>query len=232
MIIAIHQPQYMPWSGYFHKMASVDRFIMLDNVQFKKNEWQHRNRIRGPNGPQWLTVPITYKFPQLISEVGIADGQQWRTKHLRSIEACYKKSRYYQEYSGQFEAFFDHDYATISECNIRSVRLLAGCLGIVTPIDVASSFTAEGSSTQRLVNICRHFGADTYLAGAGGRDYMDMALFEAAGIAVRFQQFGPPLYPQLFCKEADDFVAGLSAIDLLFNCGPDSSALLMRTASS
>jgi hypothetical protein len=118
----------------------------------------------------------------------------------------------------------------LSECNIHSIRLLAQCLGIFTPIDIASSFTTEGSSTERLVNICRHFDATTYLAGAGGRDYMDMAVFEKAGISVRFQEFSPPHYPQQFCKEDIDFVAGLSAIDLLFNCGAESRALLMGAA--
>jgi hypothetical protein len=115
----------------------------------------------------------------------------------------------------------------LSPCNIESIRLLAGCLGITTPLETASSFTVEGASTERLVNMCRYFGADTYLAGAGGRDYMDMALFDAAGISVVFQEFHPPRYLQLWCKGEDDFIPGLSAIDLIFNCGPDAYQVLM-----
>jgi hypothetical protein len=228
MIITIHQPQYMPWSGYFNKIASADMFVMLDNVQFKKNEWQHRNRIRGPNGPQWISVPTTYKFPQLISEVCVADDQQWQVKHLRSIEACYKKSPYFKSYFSRFEAFFNLSYSKLCVCNIESVKLLKECLGIETPVEIASSFTCDGSSTERLVNICRHFGADTYLAGAGGHDYMDLSLFDAAGISVKFQDFHPPRHPQLWCKEEHDFISGLSVIDMIFNCGPVAYKILMR----
>ncbi|MBN1575392.1 MAG: WbqC family protein [Chitinispirillaceae bacterium] len=230
MILAIHQPQYMPWSGYFHKMASADRFVLLDNVQFKKNEWQHRNRIRGPNGAQWISVPTTYKFPQLINEVGIADEGQWRIKHLRSIEACYRKSPFFNDFFPKFEAFFARSFTMLSPCNIDSIRLLAECLGITTPIEIASSFSVEGSSTERLINICRRFGADTYLAGAGGRDYMNMNLFDAAGISVIFQEFDPPRYPQLWCREEGDFIPALSAIDLIFNCEGGANAVIMEGA--
>ena len=227
MVIAIHQPQYMPWTGYFHKMASADCFVLLDNVQFKKNEWQHRNRIRGPNGAQWLSVPTTYRFPQLISEVTIADDATWRMKHLRSIEACYRKSKWYYDYFPDIERFLVQDHVMLAPCNIASVKMLAGCLGIATPVEIASSYAFDGVATERLVAICRHFGADTYLAGAGGHDYMDLSLFEAAGITVRFQEFEPPRYLQGFCTNEEEFIAGLSALDLLFNCGPESLPILM-----
>jgi hypothetical protein len=232
MIIAVHQPQFMPWSGYFHKMASSDRFVLLDNVQFKKNEWQHRNRIRGPNGPQWLSVPAAYKFPQLINEVPVAQDPHWRIKHLRSLEGCYRKSPFYKEYFPYFEAFYSREESMLCTYNIESVKMLAKLLGIDTPLDTASDFSFEGSSTERLVNICRHFGADVYLAGAGGRDYMETGLFAGAGISVAFQEFVPPVYPQLFCSSPDDFVPGLSVIDLLFNCGPDAKNRLMETGAS
>jgi hypothetical protein len=227
MILAIHQPQYMPWSGYFHKMVSADLFVLLDNVQFKKNEWQHRNRIKGPNGAQWLSVPTTYKFPQLINEVGIAEDHKWRNKHLRSIEMCYEKSRYFNEYIGCFEVFFNMEYNLLCQCNIASVKLLAECASIKTPLEIASSYTFAGSSTERLINICRHFGADTYLAGAGGHDYMDLSLFDKEGISVQFQEFHPSRYNQLWCNDKNDFVPGLSLIDLLFNHGPDTLKILM-----
>lgn len=226
MIVTIHQPQFMAWSGYFQKIASADLFVILDNVQFRKNEWQHRNRIKGPNGAQWLSVPTTYKFPQLICEVGIADDPHWSTKHLHSIESCYKKSRYFDQYYPLLKTFYEKSYIMLSDCNIASVQLLAECLQIKTPFLPASSFSVDGSSSERLINICRHVGADVYLAGAGGRDYMDLALFNDAGIEVRFQKFHPPVYPQLWCKSESDFVPALSIIDMLFNCGPDSLSIL------
>ncbi len=227
MIVAIHQPQYMPWLGYFHKMASADIFVMLDNVQFKKNEWQHRNRIKGPNGEQWISVPTTYRFPQLINKVYIACNQQWREKHIRSIELCYRKSLFFQQYFPKFTDFFNTNFTMLSVCNIESIKLLAECIGISTPIQTASSLKTEGVSTKRLVEICRCLGADTYLAGKGGKDYMDMKLFEEAGISVVFQDFHSPRYPQLWCKGANDFIADLSAIDLIFNCGHNAYDILM-----
>lgn len=227
MVIAIHQPQYMPWSGYFHKMASADHFVLLDNVQFKKNEWQHRNRIRGPNGAQWLSVPTTYIFPQLINEVGIADVHTWQIKQCRSIESCYKKSSYFADYYPEFEAFFNRTFSMLCTCNIESIKMLAECCGISTPCTLASEFEVDGTSTERLVNICRYFGADTYLAGAGGREYMDLKLFEMAGINVVFQEFTAPRYHQVWSGGEDDFIPGLSLIDLLFNCGEQSYSLLM-----
>jgi hypothetical protein len=227
MIVTIHQPQYMAWVGYFHKIASADLFIILNNVQFRKNEWQHRNRIKGPNGAQWLSVPTTYKFPQLINEVGIADDPHWCSKHLHSLESCYGKSHYFENYYPLFKSFFEKTYTMLSACNISSIELLSDCLGLKTPLLQASSIPIDGSSTERLVNICKHVGADTYLAGAGGRDYMDMQLFESAGIEVRFQDFHPPVYPQLWCDNQSEFIPGLSLIDLLFNCGPESFSILM-----
>ena len=115
----------------------------------------------------------------------------------------------------------------MAEVTIESVRLLSSILGISVPLEIASTYRFEGVSTERLINICRHFGADTYYAGAGGRDYMNMPLFERERIAVEFQQFTCPVYPQHWSKGADDFMPGLSVIDLIFNCGPESMDVLM-----
>jgi len=232
MKIAIHQPQYMPWLGYFHKMAGVDLFVYLDDVQFKKNEWQHRNRIRNSSGRQWLSVPTSYRFPQLITEVAIAEGLDWRKDHLNALNACYGKAPFYKQYIPQFERFFEENrgFKTIDKLNIASSELLRGILGVSTKTVTSSGFAFTGVSTERLVNICRHFGADTYLAGAGGRDYMDLSLFEKAGIAVEFQEFAPPVYPQHWSRAPQDFIPGLSAIDLIFNCGEQSLKILMGNA--
>jgi len=227
MKLAIHQPQYMPWVGYFHKMAGADLFVYLDDVQFKKNEWQHRNRIRSPEGWQWLSVPNTYHFPQRINQVELRTDTRWTEKHLRSIEACYGKAPFFHDYIERFSAFFAEPWSTIDRLNMASTALLADIMGITSPTEVSSIHAFAGVSTERLVNICRHFGAHTYLAGAGGHDYMDLSLFQQAGIAVEFQQFSPPVYPQHWCTSPQDFVAGLSAIDLVFNCGTRSRDVLM-----
>jgi hypothetical protein len=231
MRLAIHQPQYMPWLGYFHKMASVDLFVFLNDVQFKKNEWQHRNRIRNANGWQWLSVPTTYKFPQKINEVQVDFCQNWQKIHLHSLASCYGKAAYGNEYMPLFAEFFCAPASKIDKINIDSVRLLAHVLSITTDTVVSSDYSFPGESTERLINICRHFKADTYLAGAGGRDYMDISLFEKAGIAVEFQEFRCPVYPQHWAKTGQDFVPDLSAIDLISNCGPKSYDILMEKNS-
>lgn len=228
MKLAIHQPQYMPWVGYFHKMASVDLFVFLDDVQFKKNEWQHRNRIRNPQGWQWLSVPNHYKFPQRINEVALNDTQRWREKHLRSIEMCYGKAPFFGHYAERLNEFYSRRWDTMAAVCVDSVKLLAELIGVTTPTVMSSRHSFESQATERLVAICGHFGADTYLAGAGGRDYMDLSLFEQAGIEVAFQEFSPPRYTQHWCKSDEDFVPGLSALDLVLNRGPASLDILME----
>lgn len=230
MKIAIHQPQYMPWLGYFHKMASVDLFILLDDVQFKKNEWQHRNRIRNSRGWQWLSVPTTYKFPQKVNEVAIDNAQEWRKSHQLSLATCYGKSRFGKALMPHFERFFEMPFTTIDLLNKESIRLLAGIMGIATPVVCSSESPFEGVSTERLVAICRHYEAETYLAGAGGHDYMDCSLFERAKIRVEFQDFHTPCYPQHWSTGDEDFIPGLSAVDLIFNCGPESKTVLMSAS--
>jgi hypothetical protein len=231
MRAAIHQPQYLPWLGYFHKMASVDLFVYLNDVQFKKNEWQHRNRIRNTTGFQWLSVPTSYVYPQKINEVQIVNQEHWRKKHVLSLQACYGKSPCFEEVWPRFAEFYTKQWTAIDRLNIDSAELLAGIMGIETKRVVSSDYTFEGTSTERLVNVCRHFGADTYLAGAGGHEYMDLGLFEKAGIRVEFQDFHCPVYPQRFCAGATGFIANLSAADLVFNCGPESYNVLMGQES-
>ena len=209
----------MPWPGFFHKLASVDLFVLLDDVQYKKNEWQHRNRIRNSRGWQWLSVPTTYKFPQKINEVIVDNTQEWRKSHRLSLATCYGKSRFGKSLMPLFERFFEMSFTTIDQLNTESIRLLAGIIGIVTPIVRSSEHCFDGVSTERLAAICRYYNADTYLAGAGGHDYMDLSVFERARIQVEFQDFSSPNYPQHWSAGEVDFIPGLSAIDLVFNCG-------------
>jgi hypothetical protein len=230
MKITIHQPQYMPWCGYFHKMARADLFVFLDDVQFKKNEWQNRNRIRSPEGWQWLSVPNSYSFPQPINHVAVRNDLNWPEKHLRSLEMCYAHTPHFADYIEHFRQFFAQPRDTMDRVAADSALLLAGLLGIATPTDYTSRHRIEGSATERLVNICAHFGADAYLAGPGGREYMDEALFVKAGITLEYQEFTCPRYPQRWAETADSFIPSLSAIDLIFNAGPSSRAILMGTA--
>jgi hypothetical protein len=230
MKITIHQPQYMPWCGYFHKMARADLFVFLDDVQFKKNEWQNRNRIRNADGWQWLSVPNSYSFPQLINQVAVRNDLDWPEKHLRSLAMCYAHAPYYSQYIELFRPFFGRPQTSMDRVAADSALLLKGILGITTPVDYSSRYNFEGTATQRLVDICAHFKADTYLAGAGGREYMDESLFVKSGIRLEYQDFTCPRYGQHWAKAAQDFIPSLSALDLIFNCGPSSLKILMGDA--
>ena len=138
MIVTIHQPQYMAWSGYFHKIACADLFVILDDVQFKKNEWQHRNRIRTSQGWQWLSVPNCYRFPQKINEVAVNDETDWRAKHWHSLETAYGKAPFFYEYRQDFESFYKGSWNDLASLNIASVKLLCRLLGITTAIEISS----------------------------------------------------------------------------------------------
>ncbi|HOX23132.1 MAG TPA: WbqC family protein [Elusimicrobiales bacterium] len=212
MILAAHQPQFMPWLGYFDKMLRCDSFVLLDNVQFKKNEWQNRNRVLMNGTPSWLTVPVLHRFPQNIDEVEInSSGADWREKHLRTIKQSYCKAPFFEEVFALVSGLYAKRWEKLCPLNIASIELLREALAIKTPLALASVLKLEGASTHRLVDLCLKQGADTYLAGAGGHDYMDLSLFEQAGIKVIFQDYKHPEYAQTV-----PFVPYLSALDLLF----------------
>jgi hypothetical protein len=223
MIVAVHQPQYLPWIGYFHKIDQADVFVLLDTVQFKKNEWQNRNKIKTAQGWQWLTVPVLYRYPQLIQEVPINNKVDWQRKQRQAIISNYKKAPYYELLEPFFEEIFCSSWHMISQLNIEVVRRLTRILGIDTHLYVASEIGAfPNDPDERLIGITQHFGAKTYLAGAGGRGYMDLKKYGKAGIEVVFQEFTHPVYDQLF----GEFEPSMSVIDLIFNHGNESLKIL------
>lgn len=222
-IASIHQPQFMPWLGYFNKIFRAHDFVFLDNVQYKKNEWQNRNRIKASAGPQWLTAPNTYKFPQKINEVRINNAENWRHKHLQALVTNYSKAPYFKKYMPAFEEFYSREWEFLVDLNIASVQLLLKLFHIEKKCLRSSEMELRETPNERLIDICEKLGADTYLAGVDGAKYMDLELFKNEEIEVVFQEFIHPRYPQLF----GDFISHLSAIDLLFNCGEEGRALFM-----
>ena len=219
MICAIHQPQYLPWLGYFDKMRRADVFVLLDNVQFKKNEWQNRNRIRIANDPgwQWLTVPVLHDHGQGINEVKLNPSVDWRRQHVAALESSYARAPYFKECWPRLRPLYDREWNTLADVNSAFVRELAALFGITTRIVLASEFSVTTEKTRRLIDICRAVGADTYLAGAGAENYMDFDEFRASGLQLDIQQYQHPVYPQLWAKTPEQFVSHLSAVDLLFN---------------
>ena len=219
MIVAIHQPQYLPWLGYFDKMIKADAFCLLDNVQYKKNEWQNRNRIKTAQKQQWLTVPVLYRFPQKINEVQINNAVNWKRKHLQALITNYNKSPFFREYIAFFEEVYAKDWEFLSELNVYLIDQIRKLLNLEEKHTVlASTLSLSDDPTGRLIDICKILGGDTYLAGQDGAKYMDLEQFNQQGIKVIVQEFRHPEYPQLF----GDFVSHLSIVDLLFNCGPES----------
>ncbi len=219
MIVSVHQPQYLPWLGYFDKIDRADIFVLLDTVQFKKNEWQNRNRIKTVQGIQWITVPVLYHFPQLIQEVEINNREKWQHKQRQTILSNYRKAPFWAMLEPFFEEIYSADWDTIAGLNIHVVKRLAAILGIETPFFVASDMDAfPEDPDERLIAITRHFGADAYLAGSGGYDYMDLEKYRESGVDVIFQGFRHPVYRQLY----GNFEPFLSVIDLIFNHGKES----------
>lgn len=223
MIVAVHQPQYLPYLGYFDKIDRADIFVLLDNVQFKKNEWQNRNKIKTAQGWQWLTVPVKYQYPQLISEVTINNTVKWQHKQKQAILTNYKKAPHFNCLEEFFEEIFSRSWELISQLNISVVRRLVEVLGIDTALHAGSALGEfPQDPDERLIAITKHFGADNYLAGSGGSQYMDLDKYKKAGIEVVFQEYNHPKYSQLFGV----FEPYMSVIDLIFNHGDRSLSIL------
>lgn len=226
MIVAIHQPQYLPWIGYFHKMLKADAFCYLDNVQYKKNEWQNRNRIKTSRGWQWLTVPVEYRFPQRINEVRINNSTAWGRKHLQALTTNYGRAPYFGDLIEFFEKVYRRRWASLSELNIHMTEFIRKKLALADkPTVLASQLDLCEDPTGRLIAICKTLGADAYLAGPDGAKYMELDKFRDSGLKVITQVFRPPNYPQRF----GGFEPCLSAVDLLFNCGPQSLETILAS---
>ncbi len=221
MICSIHQPQFLPYLGYLNKIASSDIFIFLDNVQFKKNEFQNRNKIILKDKVEWLTVPVSFSFGDTIQQVRIAENPTWRRKMKTMLEHSFARSPYFKIFAKELFDLIDKIWNNLAEINEASVLWLMKVFEIKCETlrsSVLGSLSEE--PTMRLIEICKKVGADTYLSGAGGHDYLNKELFNQNGIRLIFQEFKHPEYeqPNLVSKELK-FIPYLSAIDALFNCG-------------
>jgi WbqC-like protein family len=224
MLVAIHQPEYFPWLGYFDKMIRADAFVLLDEAQFSKGDYQNRNHIKGPTGIQWLTIPIIQRRAQNINEVVVAH-QHWQAKHWRSLISCYSRAKYFETFSPLFEDFYRQAGVRLIDYTLRALRLTVPLLGIEKNWMLASELRVGGSKSDLVLNICREIGASAYYSGRTGSTYLDREKFRRAGIEIKVQSFVHPLYEQLFMAGLG-FIPNLSVLDLLFNCGPDSGNVI------
>jgi hypothetical protein len=226
MIVAIHQPNFLPWLGYFYKIVRSDVFVILDNVQYTKNSYINRNKIKTPNGEAWLTVPVITegRFGQLIKDTKINNAVDWRKKHMGSLRVNYGRAPSFDFLFKDLESiYYEKEWQSLCGFNIRLIRWAAAQLGSKTHLVLASELGVEGKGTELLINILKKVGGSAYLSGFGGSKYQDETAFEQHGIKLMYSDFRHPIYPQLW----GDFVPNLSIVDLMFNCGPESLGVIL-----
>ena len=225
MVIGILQPGYLPWLGFFEQLHKSDVFVIYDDVQYDKEGWRNRNRIKTANGIQWLTVPVLLKGSNspMILDVRIDNRTNWQKKHLAAIRQSYSKAPCFKEYIGMFEEAYGRVWERLVEIDIYFIHELAKYLGINHKKIVRSStLDLRGGRIERLIKICERFGADVFYEGASGKNYIDERDFLAKGVSVEFQNYLHPVYRQLY----GNFIPNLSVIDLLFNKGMDSLGII------
>ncbi len=224
MLLTIHQPEHMPWLGFFHKMALADSYVLLDNVQFKVNNFQNRNRIVTRQGEAlWLTVPVENKdhLETAIADMKIAPIVNWRKKYWGRIKDNYCKHPYFKTYAEELEALIMKDDNLLVNLNLALIDFFRKVLRIETPMVRASTLSAKGKATELLVNLCQEMKADRYLSGPDGRNYLELSRFDDAGILVEFHEFKHPDYGGL------NFQPYLSTLDLVMNHGPESRRFIV-----
>lgn len=224
MILTAHQPTYIPWLGLFDKVAQADTFCLFDVCQQESSGYENRNKILGPTGEQWLTVPVHRSRTAPLSDVRIVQNSGWQRKHWRSLELAYQRAPFWSSYAPGLRMFYmDAQWTHLVDLTHDMLRWFMDQLELGQPIVRASSLPGLGGTKSELVlSMCQAMHASEYIFGALGRDYADVAAFENAGIRVRFQEYEHPTYPQL----GRGFVPCLSVIDLLMNVGPDSLKVL------
>ncbi|MFQ6120931.1 MAG: WbqC family protein [Methanosarcinales archaeon] len=223
--IAIHQPMYLPYPGFFNKMKNVDIFVFLDDAKYSEGYYYNRNRIKTPKGILMLTVPIKKSSSQKLNQVEIANNIKWQKKHLKSLYANYSKAYHFKDYIEFFEEVYNTEWKTLQELNMKTLFYLIEKLNIDVPIYFSSDLLrdrAPSVKTQRIIDICQELDADVYLSGIGGKNYLDKTLFEKNNIKLEYQNYVPKEYKQLW----GTFIPNLSVIDLLFNLGENAKEVI------
>lgn len=219
--VAIVQSNYLPWKGYFDLIASVDEFVLYDDVQYTNGDWRNRNRLKTRDGLAWLTVPVLTKgrFGQLIRETEIK-GSGWRDAHWKTITQNYRRAPCFDEVAACLElAFQCREWNLLSDLNQTLIESVCTYLGIRTRITRSADYVLRGDRSERLVGLCRQIGAQVYVSGPAAKCYLDESAFAREGIAVRWFDYSAyPAYPQLWGA----FVHEVSIVDLFFNCGKAS----------
>jgi hypothetical protein len=226
--VVIHQPDFLPWLGYFHRLLGADLFIALDHVQFvtgTSRSWTHRDMIKTPQGAKWLSLRVQKApFGTPIRDIKLAADSGWRQDSLNLLRENYRKAPYFDQVFPRLVELYGAPHESMAALNLASLDLLEEMLDTRTPRLISSEMSPQGTSTAMLVDLLKKAGATRYISGLGARAYLDAALLEKAGIELVWQAFKAPVYSQLHGA----FVPMLSSIDALFNCGPEGTQKLLR----
>ena len=233
MIVAVHQPHFLPWLGYLDRMRSADLFIILDHVQFERRNYQNRTRIRMNDEAQWLTVPVVQQSQkEIITDKridNVTDPRGWGAKQFQTLKHAYRQSPHFKDYAIELQALLEHRWDKLADLDQATLDFLRDALDIRTPLVTSSSLAPASAKSELILELCKAVGADTYLAGMGGsRAYLDREKFQGEGVTIAWQEFKHPEYPQ--CGAAP-FIKGLSAVDMLFNCGAEQGRELMKRSA-
>jgi hypothetical protein len=231
MIVGIHQPNYLPWLGFFNKMARSDVFVLFDDVQLVRGKsFMVRNRIKTANGVQWLTVPVQGKSDLvLIKDAVLLQTGKWQQKHWKSIQLSYRKAPFFARYEEKFSQIYQSQVERLCDLNIALIKLIREIMQIKTELVLSSELNIEAKGEEKILAIVKKFKGDRYITGegAGSQRYVREEDFRESNIELIYQQFRHPIYNQLW----GDFISDLSIIDLLFNEGERSLSILMEDSS-
>jgi hypothetical protein len=231
VIVAAHQPHYLPWLGYLDKLAKADRFIVMDDLQYEDQNYQNRQRLKLADGPHWFTVPLVRGaqseriIDKRIDNTAHGSRHHWQRRTWRTLQVHYGRAKHFARYAGDLEILYTRRWNYLLDLQLYVLDLACAWLDIRTPIVRASTLRLSGQKTDRILDFCQKIGAKIYLTGAGGSTgYLDTDKLAAAGVTTMWQRFAHPTYPQRY--PACGFVSHLAFLDLLLNCGPDSAAVV------
>ncbi len=220
MRFAVHQPNYVPWLGYFAKMALVDTFVFLDDVQMPQGRsYVHRTRIRQQDEARWLSIPCRRNSDSTIAEVEFAD-EPWALKHQRGLQTVYGRAPYFSEVMALLQPYYEGHGRYLAAFNMNLIGAIARYLGLKATLLRSSEMVTRGTGDERIAEIGTQIGANTYVSGAGGENYQAESTYRAAGISLEVRSYSPKPYEQA----QGAFVGGLSVLDALMNLGPEAAA--------